>query len=80
MYSNSTKNIMQKIYKINDVAKIRSGMVVTKTTNRMKVPRGATHYDFKKSCFYKVNEKFYKYNGFGWCEVKEVNLKNCIKV
>ena len=25
---------MQKIYKINDVAKIRSGMVVTKTTNR----------------------------------------------
>ena len=25
---------MQKIYRINDVAKIRSGMVVTKTTNR----------------------------------------------
>ena len=25
---------MQKIYKINDVAKIHSGMVVTKTTNR----------------------------------------------
>ena len=46
----------------------------------MTKPKGATHYDFKKSCFYKINEKFYKYNGFGWCEVKEVNLKNCIEV
>ena len=46
----------------------------------MTKPKGATHYDFKKSCFYKINEKVYKYNGFGWCEVKEVNLKNCIEV
>ena len=46
----------------------------------MKVPRGATHYDFKKSCFYKINEKFYKYNGFGWCEVKKINLSDCIEV
>ena len=43
-------------------------------------PKGAAHYDFKKSCFYKINEKFYKYNGFGWCEVKKINLKNCIEV
>ena len=46
----------------------------------MTTPKDATHYDFKKSCFYKIDEKFYKYNDFGWCEVKKVNLSDCIEV
>lgn len=46
----------------------------------MTVPKNATHYDFKNLCFYKVNEKLYKYNGFGWCEINEVDFKNCIEV
>ena len=46
----------------------------------MIIPVGSTHFDFKSHKFYKIDEKFYKYNGFGWCEVKEVNLKNCIEV
>ena len=47
----------------------------------MIIPVGSTHFDFKSHKFYKIYElNVYIYNGFGWCEVKKINFKNCIEV
>lgn len=47
----------------------------------MTVPKGATHYDFMASCFYRVsNGMKYKFNGFGWSAVQSINFSNCIEV
>ena len=47
----------------------------------MTVPKGATHYDFMSHDFYMLlKEKYYKYNGFGWSAVQNINLENCIEV
>lgn len=47
----------------------------------MTTPTGATHYDYMSHDFYMIlKEKYYKYNGFGWCEVKKINLSDCIEV
>lgn len=47
----------------------------------MTLPRGTTHFDYVNCKFYRVLEdRIYKFNGFSWSEVFNVDFDNLIEV
>lgn len=47
----------------------------------MTLPKSTTHFDYVNCEFYKaVNERVYKYNGFSWSEVFNIDLSDFMRV
>lgn len=47
----------------------------------MTVPKSTTHFDYLNCSFYKqIENRIYKFNGFSWSEVFNVNLNDFMRV
>lgn len=47
----------------------------------MTIPKSTTHFDYINCEFYKEeNGKTYKFNGYGWSEVFNINLSGFVSL